>query len=31
MKDIEKRIREIVAGISAITEFAEGSIAVNSK
>ena len=31
MKDIEKRIREIVAGISAITEFAEGSIAANSK
>ena len=31
MKDIEKRIREIVAGISAITEFAEGSITANSK
>ena len=31
MKDIEKRIREIVAEISAITEFAEGSIAANSK
>ena len=30
MKDIEKRIREIVAGISAITEFAEDSIAANS-
>lgn len=31
MKDIEKRIREIAAEISAITEFAEGSIASSSK
>ena len=31
MKDIEKRIREIVAEISAITEFAEGSIASSRK
>lgn len=31
MKDTEARIREIVAEIAAITEFAEGSIASSSK
>jgi len=31
MKNTEQRIREIVAEISAITEFAEGSIASSSK